>query len=215
VRRGADGRRGRDTRFAPASGSGAAGDEVELLAINIHKSWYKIKYYNGDGGVCGRLLETRGNLDDLPVLTGPPLPEPTAIPATATPALPAAGDINLVAGNMRNSAGTIICNVSFTVAVDVANHGSARAPGGTVRFLDYATKRDGGRLDPEDTITTGTFPPIDPGQTVEASASFTITRHYGERHIIWANVNHDGAVPEGNKSDNENHFTYDLQRGDC
>ena len=34
-------------------------------------------------------------------------------------------------------------------------------------------------------------------------------------HIIWAYVNYDNSVPEADKGNNVNHFTYTLQRGDC
>ena len=219
--RGANVRSGPDTRFAPPIGSIAAGDQAELLAINIHKTWYKIKYYNSEGWVFGSLLEVSGNLDDLPVVYGPPLPAPTAIPVTALPptAVPppaAVLDVNLVAGNMRHNSpgGNINCNTGFRVEVDVANVGSTRSPGGNVRFLDYATRRDGGRLEGHEAEVIGTFPPIEPGQTVSASASITIGFHHGESHILWAYVNHDNSVPEADKGNNDNHFTYTLQKGD-
>ena len=184
--------------------------------FNIHKTWYKIKYYNGEGWVFGSLLEVSGNVDDLPVVYGPPLPAPTAIPVTAVPPT-AVLNVNLVAGNMRHNAGrTITCGIGFRVEVDVANVGSTRSPGGNVRFLDYATKRDGGRLEPQiEAEVIGTFPPIEPGQTVGASASITVNVHYGESHILWAYVNHDNTVPEADKDNNVNHFTYTLQRGNC
>ncbi len=215
--RGANVRSGPDTRFTPPIGSIAAGDQAEVLAINIHKTWYKIKYYNGEGWVFSSLLEVRGNLDDLPVVYGPPLPAPTTIPVTAVPPT-AVLNVNLVAGNMRHNAagGNITCGAGFRVEVDVANVGSTRSPGGNVRFLDYATKRDGGRLEPQlEAEVIGTFPPIEPGQTVGASASITVSFHHGENHIIWAYVNHDNSVPEADKGDNTNHFTYTLQRGNC
>ncbi len=220
--RGANVRSGPDTRFAPPIGSIAAGDQAELLAINIHKTWYKIKYYNSEGWIFGSLVEVSGNLDDLPVVYGPPLPAPTAIPVTALPltAVPppaAVLDVNLVAGNMRHNSpgGDIKCGTGFRVEVDVANVGSTRSPGGNVRFLDYATRRDGGRIEGVEAEVIGTFPPIEPGQTVGASASITVSFHHGERHIIWAYVNHDNSVPEADKSNNDNHFTYTLQRGNC
>ena len=158
----------------------------------------------------------RGNLDDLPVVYGPPLPAPTAIPVTAVPPT-AVLNVNLVAGNMRHNApgGNITCNTGFRVEVDVANVGSTRSPGGNVRFLDYATKRDGGRLEPQlEAEEIGTFPPIEPGQTVSASATITVGFHHGESHILWAYVNHDNSVPEGDKETTSTHFTYTLRRGD-
>ncbi len=219
VLRGAYVRAGPDTRFAPPIGSIGAGDQVELLAVNIHKTWYKIKYYNGEGWVFGSLLDISGDIDDLPAVWGPPLPEPTAIPPTTAPAVAPApvGNVNLVAGSMRHTAagGKITCNVGFRVEIDVANFGSSRSPGGSVRFQDYAIKRGGGRLDSHEGIAHGTFPPVDPGQTVSASAEMSIGFHHGEQHILKAFVNHDGAIPENNRTDNEGHFTYTLERGSC
>ncbi|MCY4022032.1 MAG: SH3 domain-containing protein [Anaerolineaceae bacterium] len=215
VLRGAYVRAGPDTRFAPPIGSIGAGDQVELLAVNIHKTWYKIKYYNGEGWVFGSLLEISGDIDDLPAVWGPPLPQPTAIPPTAAPEV-VVGNVNLVAGSMRHnqSDGQIKCNVGFQVEIDVANHGSSRSPGGSVRFQDYATKRDGGRLDSTEAVVHGTFPPVDPGKTVSASAQFSISFHFNEQHIMKAFINHDGAIPETNRTDNEGHFTYTLVKGD-
>ena len=218
VQRGAYVRAGPDTRFAPPIGSIGAGDQVELLAVNIHKTWYKIKYYNGEGWVFGSLLDVSGDIDDLPAVWGPPLPEPTVIPPTAAP-IPTVGNVNLVAGTMRHtsSGGVIRCGIGFRVEIDVANHGSTRSPGGSVRFQDYATNRGGGRMDGHEAVTQGTFPPVGPGQTVSASAQITIGFHHGEQHILKAFVNHDSAIPETNRSDNEGHFTYTLVRsgGNC
>ncbi|MCE2488862.1 MAG: SH3 domain-containing protein [Anaerolineae bacterium] len=216
VQRGAYVRAGPDTRFAPPIGSIGAGDQVELLAVNIHKTWYKIKYYNGEGWVFGSLLEISGNIDDLPAIWGPPLPQPTAIPPTAAPEV-VVGDVNLVAGSMRHSAagGKIECGVGFRVEIDVANFGTSRSPGGSVRFQDYATKRDGGRLDGNEAVVFGTFPPIDPGQTVSASAEITITFHFNEQHIMKAFVNHDGNIPESNRTDNQGFFNYTLNKAGC
>ncbi|MCY3717978.1 MAG: SH3 domain-containing protein [Anaerolineaceae bacterium] len=215
VLRGAYVRAGPDTRFAPPIGSIGAGDQVELLAVNIHRTWYKIKYYNGEGWVFGSLLDISDNIDDLPAIWGPPLPQPTAIPPTAAPVV-AVGDVNLVAGSMRHTAagGKIVCGVGFRVEIDVANFGSSRSPGGSVRFQDFAT-RGGARLDGFEAIAHGTFPPVGPGQTVSASAEMTITFHHGEEHILRATVNHDGAIPENNRTDNEGHFTYTLDRASC
>ncbi len=215
--RGAYVRSGPDTRFAPPIGSIAAGDEVELLALNIHKTWYKVRYYSGDGWIFGSLLEVSGNLDDLPLVYGPPLPEPTAIPVETAPTTQQQQmPVNLLAGAMRNTAGTITCNAPFRVEIDVANISGFSSPGGEVRFLDYATKQDGGRLEPQiEREAIGTFPPIAPGQTVSASAEFRISFHYKERHIMWAYINHNRAILETDLSDNDNHFTYVLEAGDC
>ncbi|MCY4525182.1 MAG: SH3 domain-containing protein, partial [Anaerolineaceae bacterium] len=217
VQRGAYVRPGPDTRFAPPIGSIGAGDQVELLAVNIHKTWYKIKYYNGEGWVFGSLLDISGNIDDLPAIWGPPLPQPTAIPPTSAPAV-VVGDVNLVAGSMRHTAagGTIRCGIGFRVEIDVANFGTSRSPGGSVKFQDYAT-RGGGRLGGHEAIVFATFPPINPGQTVSASAEITVGFHHGEEHIMKAFVNHDSAIPESNRTDNEGHFTYTLVKsgGSC
>ncbi len=216
--RGANVRSGPDTRFAPPIGSIAAGDQAELLAINIHKTWYKIKYYNGEGWVFGSLLEVSGKVDDLPVVYGPPLPAPTAIPVTAVPPT-AVLNVDLVAGKMRHNSpgGEIVCNRGFRIEVDVANKGTTRSPGGNVRFVDYATKSDGSKLDNIGQEEIGNFPPIEPGQTVGASAHITINRHYNERHITYAYINHDNAIPEGNRDNNTAVLGvgYTLKRGDC
>lgn len=209
VLRGAYVRGGPDTRFAPPIGSIAAGDQVELLAVNIHKTWYKIRYYNGEGWVFGSLLEVTGDVEDLPAVWGPPLPEPTPVPPTAAPVavVPTAvpvGDVDLVAGEMRHGSpgGVIRCGVGFNIEVDVANVGTTRSPAGRVRFVDYAYKRDGSRLDDTPQAEVAQFPPIEPGQTVGASAWLTVTRHFNQPHNITAIVNFDNAIPERTADNN-------------
>ena len=222
VMRGAYVRAGPDTRFAPPIGSIAAGDQVELLAINIHKTWYKIKYYNGEGWVFGSLLEVSGDVEDLPAVWGPPLPEPTPVPPTAAPApapveptaVPVA-NVNLVAGNMRHNqaSGELVCNVGFQIEIDVHNPNTVRSAGGTVHFLDYAS-RGGGVFD-RGTIArvSANFPPIEPGQTIGVSTGMTISYHYNETHTLRACINRECRFDEPDVAD-ENHFNYTLRKGD-
>lgn len=221
VLRGAYVRDGPDTRFAPPIGSIAAGDQVELLAINIHKTWYKIRYYNGEGWVFGSLLEVSGDVEDLPAVWGPPLPEPTPIPPTAAPvvvvptAVPVA-NVDLVAGNMRHNqaSGHIVCGLGFSVEIDVHNPHTVRSAGGTVHFLDYAS-RGGGVFDRGNIArVSANFAPIEPGQTIGVSASMTIGYHYNETHTLRACINRECGFNEPDVAD-ENHFNYTLRKGNC
>lgn len=221
VLRGAYVRDGPDTRFAPPIGSIAAGDQVELLAVNIHKTWYKIKYYNGEGWVFGSLLEVSGDVEDLPAVWGPPLPEPTPVPPTAAPvvvvptAVPVA-NVNLVAGNMRHNqaSGNIVCGQGFSVEIDVHNPNTVRSAGGTVHFLDYAS-RGGGVFDRGNIArVSANFAPIEPGQTIGVSAPMTIGFHYNETHTLRACINRVCDFQEPDVAD-EGHFNYTLRKGNC
>ena len=209
VLRGAYVRSGPDTRFAPPIGSIAAGDQVELIAINYHKTWYKIRYYNGEGWVFAALLEVSGPVEDLPETWGPPLPEPTALPPTTAPTVDGGTAVNLVAGILRNNAGEIRCNYGFRVELDVHNPNAVRSAGGTVHFLDYSN--------PDGNLVTaraqGSFPPIEPGQTISAHADFSLNYHYNKEHTMRACINRQCGIQEPDVAD-ENHFSYTLKKGD-
>ena len=219
--RGANVRSGPDTRFAPPIGSIAAGEVTDLLAINTHGTWYKIKYYNGVGWVFGSLVEASGDLANLPVESGPRLPPPTAVPPTGEPQPVYGNDINLFAGKLHShkEGSKFICNVAFQLSLDVANFGSSPSPGGTVLFRRHADEAASGsghnRLE-EATIGTATFPPVAPGETVGTERiAVSISTNFKERHTITAIVNPEGVIPETNRNDNTQTTIFILEQGGC
>ena len=203
-------RRGPDTIFDPPIGSIAANDTSEVLAVNPARTWYKVKYYNGEGWVFGNLLTIAGGDENsLPIEAGPPTPTPvpptaTPVPVTATPQL----NVNLVAGNVTTNPGTITCKETFQVFVDIANFGSTRSPGGEIRVRDEA---NGLR-----TETVGAFGEIDPGQTRNfGPIPLTVDTNHGVEHTLTVIVDSNNAIAELNEDDNRNNKKYTLQRGAC
>ncbi len=66
-------RRGPGIGFQPPIGSFAINQTSEILAISLDGAWYKVKYYNAEGWILGRLMTVSGNIANLPVEVGPPI----------------------------------------------------------------------------------------------------------------------------------------------
>lgn len=199
-------RRGPDTLFDPPIGSYAANDTAEVLAVNPERTWYKVRYYNSEGWVFASLMTVSGNTSNLPVDAGPPKPTltPTPIPATATPQI----NVNLVAGNITTNPANRECGRTFNVFVDVANFGQTRSPSGSISIEDSSK----GLV----TRTTGVFPEIDPGQTVNVGPiPLTVDTNWGEEHTLAVILDPNNQIPETNEGDNRNEIKYTLARGTC
>ncbi|MGV2437492.1 MAG UNVERIFIED_CONTAM: hypothetical protein LVT10_23455 [Anaerolineae bacterium] len=57
---------------------------VDVLGRLTDNSWFKIKYYNGDGWITGTLISV-ADAQSVAVITAPPTPTPTPVPPTAAP----------------------------------------------------------------------------------------------------------------------------------
>jgi hypothetical protein len=203
-------RRGPDTLFVPPIGSFAANDQSEVLAVNPERTWYKVKYFNAEGWVFGNLLTVSGNADNLPVDAGPPKPTltpvpPTAVPVTATPNL----NINLVVGNITTDPDRKVCGETFRIFVDIANFGSSKSPGGSIRVEDSAR----GQIVE---TTNGAFGEIEPGQTINVGPiPLTVSSYYNEGHTLTIIVDPNNQIAETDENDNRNSRDYELRRGSC
>jgi hypothetical protein len=208
-------RSGPGTIFAPAIGSLAANQTVDLLARNPGGDWYKIRYYNGEGWVFANLVQVSGDITNLAIDPGPPPPPPTQPPLpTLPPATPVpATNVNLVAGNWRfDPAGDPTCNQTFNIFFDVANLGSGpTTTSGSISVRDVR-QSDGSQQG----ATTGAFPIIQAGQTFNAGPiPITISTFWGEQHRIILTINPDSSIPETSRDDNVREILYTLQRGSC
>lgn len=199
-------RRGPDVLFEPPIGSFAASDSSEILAVNPERTWYKVRYYNSEGWVFGNLLTVSGNASNLPTDPGPPKPTltPTPIPATPTPQI----NVNLVAGNITTDPRDKECGKVFRIFVDVANFGETRSPGGSIAIEDTSN----GLV----TRTTGAFPEIDPGKTVNVGPiPLTVDTNWGQQHTLVVILDPNNQIAETNEGDNRNEHRYTLARGSC
>ncbi len=208
-------REGDSTRFRPIDAL-LAGESAPILGVSSRgTAWYQIALPNGHRGWISHVVViVSGATDNLPRIQPPPVPV-----AIAPPTVVPVGDVDLVAGFMRHNSpdGIIKCGVGFTIEVDVANFGTARSPGGRVRFVDHALRSDGSKLDNYPQEETGHFPPIEPGQTVGAKAELTVSRHVNRRHNIYAYINFDNAIPERTTANNNAQMGpgYKLAPGNC
>jgi hypothetical protein len=202
-------RRGPSTLFNPPLGGYAANDTAEVLAVHPDRTWYKIRYYNADGWVHADLLTVSGNVANLPVDAGPPIPTltpvpPTPVPVTPTPQL----NVNIVAGNITTSPSTKVCNETFRIFVDVANFGANRSPGGSINVVDTSNGLE--------TRTVGVFGEIDPGQTINVGPiPLTVSTNFEVEHVLTIVLDPNNAISETNENDNRGEHKYTLQKGDC
>lgn len=203
-------RRGPDTAFEPPIGSFAANQTAEITGVNPARTWYKVKYYNGEGWVFGNLLTVSGDVSNLPVDPGPPTPIPatptfTPVPATPTPQT----NINLVAGNIRLDPGQPTCKETFSISFDVANLGTT-AYGGGVRIAVEDTAN--GLV----TRTEGVVPPLQPNQTLAVTGiRLTVDTNFEVEHTLALIIDPANEVPETNEGDNRRELKYVLKKGSC
>lgn len=205
-------RRGPDTSFEPPIGSFAAGDTSEILAVNPARTWYKVRYWNGEGWVFGGLMSVSGDAANLPVDAGPPTPAPTPIPPTAIPptAVPQR-NINLVAGNITLNPGQPVCRETFQIFMDVANFGQEVSPGGMISVRNIHVTS--GTVTQ---TTQGVFPEIQPGQTVRVGPiPFTESTFFEEEHRLELTIDPNNQIPETTETDNVGRLTYRLSKGSC
>ncbi len=202
-------RRGPDTLFEPPIGSFAANDTAEILAVNTTRNWYKVRYYNGEGWVFANLLSVSGDVANLPVDPGPPVPTITPIPPTPIPATPVPQtNVNLVAGNIRTDPEQPTCKQTYNIYFDVANLGTTASAGGTINVEDSSN----GLV----TRTQGAFPAIQPGQTLNIGPiPLTVDTNFDAEHVLALIIDPGGQIAEINEGDNRGEKRYTLRRGSC
>lgn len=212
-------RSGPSTLFVPPIGSFAAGQTTEITAVNTDGTWWKVRYYNGEGWIFAGLATSSGNLASLPRDPGPPLPTATSVPVlpTAAPvqtqptAAPASTNVNLVAGDVVLDPPQPVCNGTFTIGFDVANLGTAASAASSTVSLTDVRKADGTTQQ----TTTGGFPILQPGQTFRVNMPLTVSTFVDEDHEIRLVIDPTNLVPETVDGDNSRVVTYRLARGSC
>lgn len=204
-------RSGPSTKFEPPIGSFKAGDTTEILGKTPAGDWYKVRYYNSNNAwVFGQLLTVSGDVSQIPVDAGPPVPTDTPIPPTPVPVTPTPQtSANIVLGNVGITPDLPLkCGQTVEFKIDVANLGTAATSGsGTISIKDYWNGQ-------EQASTTGGFPVIQAGQTINIGGIFlTVTTNVDQDHKLVITLNPDGAVPETTNGDNSREYTYRLAPG--
>lgn len=191
------------------------GDSALIKGVSSYGTgWYYIELANGRSGfIYPGIVNTQGDLGNLPRINPPPLP-PTPIPVpTAVPAPPQPQTgADLVFHSVRVHPHPVKCKETYEIKVIVRNAGSGAATNG-----GYILVRDSGlegSATPETTEIA--FGPLAPGATQEVIGHLTPTQHYETIHHI--NLHLDGHNQVAETNDNNNYHAdapYHLARGGC
>ncbi|MEO8611831.1 MAG: SH3 domain-containing protein [Chloroflexota bacterium] len=201
-------RSGPSTKFNPPVGSYATGQTADIIAKTTAGDWYKVQGTNGAGWVFAQYVTVSGDAAAIAIDNGPPIPADT--PAfTATPVATAvpATTANLVLGSVGITPPLPLkCKRTVEFKIDIANLGQqATANGGTISIKDYFNGQEQGS-------TTGAFPAIDAGKTINVGSIFlTVNTNVETDHKLVITLNPDGAVPETTNADNSRELPYHLQ----
>lgn len=190
-------RAGPSTAFDPPVGSIAANEEVEILAVNAERDWYKIRYADGEGWIYAELVSTAGDLASLPLDAGPP------------PAHP----INLVVRDIVIEPHPLVCGETGQIQVIIHNEGTDDTESGGWVRVQAILKRTGEALQSIDQLP---FPLIRAGDTHTVTAPLRVDVHYNETQIIRVTIDSGNHIPEGNENDNvRDGVEYPLAQGSC
>lgn len=203
-----------DSTLYPIVGSLLNGQSAPITGISaLGTGWYQIRLGNGTvGWVSPSVVTVSGDLGIVPRIMPPPLPPtptPTPIPATPT-ALPPASGINLVAGNIRITPFPPTCGVAYSISFDVANLGTVASPGALVSFSD--ARAADGQLPVSVNVVSA---PINPGQTIEVTATLQTNVFFNEVHRFTASIDPGNAIIETVETDNVRTLDYTLAQGGC
>ncbi len=211
-------RRGASANFAPPLGVLAGEQRVPILAKNPNGQnpdglWLKIPFGSGEGWVFSGLVDVEGNIDAVPVESGPPIPPPPTVtsapivPPTATPGgnapPPASSGVNLVITGFElrlNSGGDVnnlFINEAATAFVRVVNTGNANANGFFV-VLTIVNKSDGGNQ----LVEAAAVSSLNAGQETLVQIPFTDRAGAGLVKVAVARADNNNQVPESNENDN-------------
>jgi hypothetical protein len=211
---GANIRSGPGVVFNPPVGSLPANATANILAISPDRQWYRIQTGVGGGTswIAASVVETTGDLANLPIESGPPTPAPTAVPATAVPATVAPTtaptntdlSITLVTANPD----PLVCNQAATISVTVVNTGATASTDTTVIVENVFN----GAVSTSATAAVG---PLGQNQSVTISLVLTVNTNIAVNQTIRARIDPDNRVGETNEGNNQNEKGYTLQAGTC
>ena len=185
--------------------------------------WYYIELANGRSGfIYPNIVNTTGDLSNLPRINPPPPPPPTAVPPTPVPPPPQqqqpqpqqpqpTSNVDLVIAHVQINPHPVSCGESYEIQVTVRNAGSDTANGGII------TVRDQGQAGAGPVESTRiAFGTLGPGATQVVTGHLSPTVHVETLHHINLDVDSDNRVAEINESNN-NHATapYWFGKGSC
>ena len=191
------------------------GDSAKIKGISSYGTgWYYIELANGRSGfIYPGIVNTAGDLSNLPRINPPPLP-PTPIPvptAVPQPPQPQTG-ANLIFANVQINPHPATCNKAYRIDVTVRNNGTgASTSGGMILVRDSGNDGTG-----QVQSTEIAFGPLAPGHSQNVFGHLTASLWYKTKHHINLHLDGHNQVPETNDNDNY-HATapYVLKKGSC
>ncbi len=192
------------------------GESALIRGISSYGTgWYYIELANGRTGfIYPYIVNTRGDLDNLPRINPPPLP-PTPIPAPTAvppPPQPPSTGADLVFHSVRVDPHPVRCNQTYRIDVTVRNAGSGAATnGGNILVSDKGLSGTG-----QAQTTNIAFGPLAPGHTTEVFGHLTPNLHYDTEHHITLQLDSNNQVAETNEGNNFHaDAPYNMARGSC
>ena len=187
-------RAGPSTQFDPPLGSIAANQEVEIVAVNPERDWYKIRYDGDEAWIYVDLVNAVGDTASLPLDAGISLP------------------VNLVVADIAIMPHPLVCKEAGRIDVTVRNEGTAdTAFGGWIK-VEVILKSTSETLAAVETA----FPGLAAGGEYVASVKLAVDLYYNETQTIRVTIDTANHVAESNEDDNVSYGEeYVLQRGGC
>ena len=194
-----------DSTVYPVIGHLLDGQSALIKGVSSRGTgWYYIELANGRSGfIYPFIVNTSGDLSDLPRINPPPPPPPTPVPIpTAVPPPPpppqTASQVDLVIAHVQIHPHGVKCGETYEIQVTVRNVGAAASPGGGIvavedRGLD-------GRGSPQSTRIA--YGALHPGASTVAIGHITPTTHVETAHHINLRVDADNRVTEINEGNN-------------
>lgn len=217
VKQGANVRKGPSTAFEPPLGSMAAGQTAEIIGKNLDGSWYKIRFYNGEGWIAALTVDVEGNTSNLVAEAGPPTPipatpvpvVPTGVPAPTVPPAPSTGPDLVVEGTPAISPHPFVCNKASEITVTVKNIGSGASNISKLVVEDLFN----GAVQASTSYPLGA---LQPGQTAQGIVYLTVATNFSQGHTTRVTVDADAQNTETNENNNVYvSAVYNLEQGSC
>ncbi len=189
-------------------GSYGANQVVDVLGRLTDNSWFKIKYYNGDGWIAGTLISV-ADAQSVAVITAPPTPTPTPVPPTAAPPQ---------GPNLAFNGSPLIqpfppkCKDVVAFYIRVQNNGQVALGSGWEIYI-----RDIHVASNAMSEFRATFDSIPAGEWIELPALFlSVDTNFDSEHRIEIILDAKNNIAEINEGDNIHETArYTLTKGTC
>lgn len=179
--------------------------------------WYYIELANGRSGfIYPYIVNTEGDLDDLPRINPPPPPPPTPVPiptAAPPPAQPPPpqSNVDLVIAHIQVHPHGVKCGQTYEIQATVRNVGGGNSPsGGVILVRDAGQNGTAGAQE-----TRIAYGALNAGASQTVSGHLTPTVHVETIHHITLHIDFDNRVAEINENNNVSATAPYLLRSGC